>query len=202
MARTAIPLVLGTSADGEPISVPFFTATGTLSAVLGDPGLPKLLAIRALCAGARVQVLTVDPTPWLMMRDGSGLPAELITIAYPGTPPLSEGTRIDPWMIIDESGTPAAAVIRRPWQAFVAAPDVNTVTIAGMRGLDAIIMHRSTPSCRAAVIAAMDLPVPVTRSLHGIPGDVVAVACRGFVSLAPLTPDAAEIALLADYLPS
>jgi len=199
MARTAITVVMGTKADGEQVCVPFFTSQGTLNAALGDCGLPMLLALRALRTGARVQVITPCPDPWLMLRDGGGLPAELIAIAYPGTSPRADGTRVDPWMIIDESGTPAAAAVRRPWQAFIAAPGADAVTIAGLRGLDTIIMHRSTPACRAAVIAAMNLPVPAARSLHGIPRDVVAVANTGIVSFAPLNPDAAERALLSDY---
>jgi hypothetical protein len=203
----AIPIasgdaVLGTTADGEPITVPFFTERGVRAAALGDARLPKLLALRALRAGARVQVVTARPTAWLTLRDEARMPAERMAVVYPRTPPPTDSTRIAPWMVIDDTGTPATAAVARPWQAFVAAPSSDGVTIAGLRGLDAIILHRSTPACRAAVIVAMELPVPVVRSLHGIPGDVIVIARPGTVELVPLTLDAAEEALMAKSWPT
>jgi hypothetical protein len=190
-------VVLGTAADGDLISVPLFTERGVRAAALGDTGLPKLLVLRALGAGARVQVVTSHPAPWLALRDESRLPAERMTVVPPGTRPPADGSRTAPWMIMDDTGSPATAAVTRPWQAFVAAPDADEVTIAALRGLDSIILHRSTPACRAAAIVAMDLPVPVARSLHGIPRDVIAIAGPGSVSLVPVTPDATEQTLLA-----
>lgn len=194
---TAAPggVVLGTLPGGEPVGVPFFTAgRGTRAAVLGDPALPRLIALRALGAGARLQVVTARPEEWLSLRRSAWLPAERMAVVRPGAPPPEDGTRAAPCMIIDDTG---AAAVSSPWQAVVAAPGPRAVTIAALRGLDAIVLHRSTPACRAAVIAALNLPVPVTRSLHGIPGDVVAIATAGMVKLVPLTPDASERVLLA-----
>jgi hypothetical protein len=142
-------------------------------------------------------VVTARPTAWLTLREEARLPAERMAIVHPRTPPPADSTRTTPWMVIDDTGTPATTAVARPWQAFIAAPSSDGVTIAGLRGLDAIILHRSTPACRAAVIVAMDLPVPVVRSLHGIPRDVIVIARPGTVELVPLTPDAAEQALLA-----
>ena len=200
-ATCAIPIasgdvVLGTTADGELTTVPLFTERGVRAAALGDTRLPKLLALRALGAGARVQVVTARPSSWLTLRDEARLLAERMAVVHPGTPPPADSTPTAPWMIIDDTGPPAAAAVTRPWQAFVAAPGSDGVTIAGLRGLDAIILHRSTPACRAAVIVAMNLPAPVVRSLHGIPRDVVTIARPGTLEFVPLTPDAAEQALL------
>jgi hypothetical protein len=200
-AACAIPIasgdvVLGTTADGELTTVPLFTERGVRAAALGDARLPKLLALRALGAGARVQVVTARPSSWLTLRDEARLPAERMAVVHPGTPPPADSTPTAPWMIIDDTGTPAAAAVTCPWQAFVAAPGSDGVTIAGLRGLDAIILHRSTPACRAAVIVAMGLPAPVVRSLHGIPRDVVTIARPGTLEFVPLTLDAAEQALL------
>jgi hypothetical protein len=195
-------VVLGTAADGELIAVPLFTERGVRAAALGDAWLPKLLALRALGAGARVQVVTSHPASWLALRDEARLPVERLAVVRPGAPVPADGTKTTPLLTIDDTGSPAAAAVARPWQAYVAAPDSDDVTIAALRGLDSIILHRSTPACRAAAIVAMDLPTPVTRSLHGIPRDVVAVARPGTVSLVPLTPAAAEQALLGTPGPS
>jgi hypothetical protein len=193
---------IGTADDGELVTIPLFTERGVRAAALGDAGLPKLLALRALGAGARVHVVTSNPAPWLTLRDEARLPADLMAIVHPGTPAPADSTRAAPWLIIDDTGTPAAAAVARPWQAYIAAPDTDAVTIAGLRGLDAIILHRSTPACRAAVIVAMELPVPVVQSLHGIPRDVIAIARPGTVRLVPLTPAATEQALLVRSMPA
>jgi hypothetical protein len=200
--RAGGSVVLGTAADSELITVPLFTERGFLAAALGDAGLPKLIALRALGAGARLQVVTSCPASWLMLRAGARLGAAAMTVVGPGTPPPTGCSRAAPWLIIDDTGSPAAAAVRTPWLAFVAAPSSDGVTIAGLRGLDAIILQRSTPACRAAVIVAMNLPVPVVRSLHGIPRDVITVARPGTVEFAALTPDPAEQALLAGSWPA
>jgi hypothetical protein len=207
--KVAIPvapggIVLAAESSGEPVAVPFFTPTGpTRSAVVGDPMLPKLMALRALGAGARLQVVTSRPREWLRLRRCAWLSAGSMAVVRPGTPPPADGTRAAPWMIIDdtsEAAAPAsvaaAAGAGRPWQALVAAPDAGAVTIAALRGLEFVILHRSTPACRAAVIAALDLQVPVTRSLHGIPRDAVAIASPGIVSLGALEIAPSERALI------
>lgn len=174
-------VALGRQANGEPVVVPFFTAArGTAAAVIGDPALPKLVAMRALGGGARLQVVTSNPAEWLRLRGYAGLSADRLVVVRPGTPPPVDGTATAPWMVIDDAGGSRA------------------VTVAALRGLDAVVLYRSTPASRAAVVAALSLPDPVVRSLHGIPGDVAALACRGTVRLVPLRPDASERAVLAE----
>jgi hypothetical protein len=196
-------VALGTAADGEPVVVPFFSARrGTRFAVIGDPGLPKLIAVRALDAGARVQVVTTVPGDWFRLRGRARLSAERLAVVDPGAPP-PDGTRAEPWMIMDDTSfsvgdDTGAPMVANPWQAFVAISSARSVTVAALRGLDAIVLYRSTPACRAAVIAALRLPDSAVRSLHGIPPDVVAVASAGMVRLVPLRPDESECALLAE----
>jgi hypothetical protein len=190
-------VVLGTAVDGEPVVVPFFTARrGTRIAVIGDPALPKLIAHRAIDAGARVQVVTPAPGDWFRLRGRAGLSAERLAIVDPGAPPPPDGTRAEPWMIMDSTGAPGGSY---PWrQTFVAISNARRVTVAALRGLDAIVLYRSSPACRAAVVAATRLPDSAVRSLHGIPRDVVAVVSAGMVRLASLQPDASECALFTE----
>lgn len=173
-------VVLGTAANGEAAIVPFFTAgRPTRAAALGDPALPALIAVRAIGAGARLQVVTSRPEEWLRLRDRLRFRPERLVVVRQGTTTPACGTPAAPWMIIDDIGARA-------------------VTVPALRGLDAIVLHRSTPACRAAAIAALSLPDPVAASLHGIPRDVVVIASAGLVRRVPLRLDAAERALLAE----
>jgi hypothetical protein len=85
-----------------------------------------------------------------------------------------------------------------PWQTLVAASSARMVPVAALRGLDAIVLYRSSPACRAAVVAALRLPATAIRPLHGIPSDVVAVASAETVRLVPLRANAAECALFTE----
>jgi hypothetical protein len=193
-------VVLGTAPGGEPAIVPFFTATrGTRCAVIGDPALPKVLALRALDAGARVQVVTSMPGDWFRLRGRVGPSAERLAVVGPGAPP-PDATGAEPWMIMDDTGAVlgGATVASNPWQPFVAVSSARSITVAALRGLDAIVLYRSSPACRAAVVAALRLPDSVVRSLHGIPSDTIAVASPGMVRLVPLRPDESECALFTE----
>jgi type VII secretion protein EccE len=202
---TVIPVgqggvVIGGAVGGDPLAVPFFVAEGGIrAAVIGDAALPRLLALRALGAGARLQVVTSRPGGWLSLRDEARLPSERMTVVRQGTAPPSDGTRAAPWMIIDDTGSPAAAG-NRPWQAAVAVLSEGAVTAAALRGLNAIVFQRGTPACVAAVTAALSLPEPAARSLTGLPPGVFALACPGTVRLAPLTLDESERSALVQSL--
>lgn len=76
---------LGAAASGEPVTVPFFTAgRGTRGAMIGDPTLPRAIALRALEAGARLRVVTPRPAGWLGLRGGVGIYTERLTVVSPG----------------------------------------------------------------------------------------------------------------------
>lgn len=193
-------VVLGTAADGEPVAVPLFTARrGTRVAAVGDPALPKLMALRAIQAGARVQVVTAAPEDWFRLRGRAALSAERLAVVDRGAPP-PDSTRAEPWIIMDDTGGDGSCVplVSSPWHALVSTWSARAVAVAALRGLDTIVLYRSSPACRAAAVAALRLPDSAVRSLHGIPGDVVAVASAGQVRLVPLQADGSECALFAE----
>ena len=197
-------VVLGIVPGGEPVKVPFFTqARGTRCAVIGDPSMPKLMAKRALDAGARVQVVTPEPEDWFRLRGRAGLAPERLAIVGPDTAPPLDGTRASPWMIMDDTGIldgdgSAITWMSNPGQAFCAISTARALPVACLRGMDAIILYRSSPFCRAVAIAALGLPESAARQLTGIPTDVVAVASPSGVRLVPIKTDATECALFAE----
>jgi len=209
-------VVLGTVPGGEQVTVPFFTETrGTRCAVIGDPSIAKLIAKRALDGGGRVQVVTSEPEEWFRLRGHGGMSPERLVVVDPGTPPPTDGSRSNPWMIMDDtgiltsdgqgdgqdSGQSGRQVIPRvtnPWQAFCAVSSARGVPVASLRGMDAVVLYRSSPFCRAVAIAALRLPESAVRSLQGIPSDVIAVASPERVRLVPIRCDAFECALFAE----
>jgi hypothetical protein len=197
-------VVLGIAPGGEPVKVPFFTETrGTRCAVIGDRSMPKLMAKRALDAGARVQVVTSEPDSWFRLRGQAGLPPDRLIVVEPGTPPPPDDTHPSPWIVMDDTGIltdDGAGILPRsnPRQAFWAVSSARAVAVTALRGLDAVVLYRSSPFCRAVAVAALRLPESAARSLTGIPSDVVAVASAGGVRLVPLKTDASECALFTE----
>jgi hypothetical protein len=200
-------VALGTVPGGEPVVVPFFTETrGTRCAVIGDRSIAKLVAKRALDGGARVQVVTSEPDDWFRLRGHGEISPERLAVVDPGTPPPPDGTRSDPWMIMDDTGilggdgdeVQPIPRVSNPWQAYCAVSSARQVPVAALRGMDAVVLYRSSPFCRAVAIAALRLPESAVRSLHGIPSDVVAVASPERVRLVPIRCDPLECALFAE----
>jgi hypothetical protein len=189
-------ILLGTEAGGNPVAIRFFRPErATRMAVIGDPALPRLLAIRALTAGAKVQVVTSQPEEWLKLPGSTRPQAGRIAVVPVGTPPPSDAAQVAPLMVIhDTSAEPPP--LAGPCQSVVSVLGDEAVAADALRGLDAVFLYRSIPAWRAAVIAAMNLSMPAVRSLHGIPRDVVAVAWAGAVTLVQLTPDASVRALV------
>jgi len=205
LSVTAGGVVIGPQAGGEddgyPVAIPFFTAdAGTRTAVIGDPLLHRLLGLRALGSGARLQVVTSRPGPWLKLRSQAGQ-ADRMTVVRPGKQPPSDGTRADPWMVIDDTGAPAAAATR-PWLAVVSALTGSAELPAIPSGHDAIVIQRSSPSLAALIAGSFDLPQQTARSLQSIPDGQVAVAGTGAIRFARLVPDAAERSVLAGSMQS
>lgn len=183
---------------GSLVAFPFFSAAGaTRVTMLCDTLLPRLLALRALGAGARLQVVTHQPAGWLRLRGQAQLPPDRMLVVRPGTQHPSSGTRADPWMIMDDTGVPAAPG-SRPWQA--------VVTVLGQAGpvladQDAILAQRTSPDLAAMVGTALRLTGTAAQSLSQLPDGIVALARPGApIRLAQLAPDPAERMVLASSL--
>ena len=194
---------VGGAEDGWPVAVPFFSAeAATRIALIGDPLLHRLLGLRALGSGARLQVVTSRPGPWLKLRSGSRQP-DRITVVRPGQQqqPPSDGTPSDPWLLIDDTGSPAVAA-SHPWLAVVTALGESAGSQAIPPGHDAVVVQRSSQALAASLISSFDLPRPAARSAQAIPDGQVAVAWPGLIRFARLAPDAAERSILAGSMKS
>jgi hypothetical protein len=201
---TAGGVVIGPQAggaeDGGPVAISFFTGAGTRTAVIGDPLLHRLVGLRALGSGARLQVVTSRPGPWLKLRGQSGQPDRMIVVR-PGKQPPTDGTRADPWMVIDDAGSPSV-IASGPWLAVVSALSESAGQQPIAPGYDAIVIGRSSPALADSVAASFDLTPPSARSLRVVPDGQVAVARSGLIRFARLVPDGAERSVLAGSMKS
>jgi ESX secretion system protein EccE len=202
---TAGGVVIGPQAGGahrgDPVGLPFFGAEGIgRVTVLADPLLHRLLGLRALASGARLQVVTAQPAPWLRLRNDAGQ-AHRMTVVRPGTKVPADGTRTDPWLIIDDTGSPSI-VASSPWLAVVTALAQASPTNAVLPGQDAIMIQRSARTAADLVATSLGLPAEAARALADVPEGAVAIARPGGVRIAWLRPDDAERSILTSSLRS
>jgi type VII secretion protein EccE len=199
-AAGGIVLGAGATADAELVAMPLFSAeSATRVTVIGDQALPRLLALRALGTGARLQIVTSSIAAWRMLRDQARVPPERMTIVRPGTQAPPDGTPADPWVIMDDTGSPAVG--RRPWQAAVTVLGQAPSAGAVLPGQAAIVLQRTSELGAAAVSAALGLNGSQSSALQTIPDAVVALAQPGApLRFARLTPGAAERSMLAASL--
>ena len=204
---TALPaaaggVVLGSAAQEhtELVALPLFSAeAATRVTVIGDQALPRLLALRALGTGARLQIVTGNTAAWRMLRDQARVRPDRMTIVRPGTQPPPDGSPADPWVIVDDTGSPAVG--RRPWQAAVTVLGPAPAAGAVLPGQTAIVLQRTSELGAAAVTAALGLAGSLTTALQTIPDAMVVLAQPGApLQFAKLAPDAAERSLLAASL--
>jgi type VII secretion protein EccE len=195
-------VVLGSGAGDRArlVAVPLFTgADATRVTVIGDQALPRLLALRALGSGARLQIVTQSAGGWRALREQAGVRPDRVIIVRPGTPPPRDGTPAEPWMIMDETGSPAVG--RRPWQAAVTVLGQAPAAGAVPPGQTAIVLQRTSELGAAAVTAVLGLAGSVAPVLQTIPDGTVALAQPGApLQFAALAPDAAERSMLAASL--
>jgi hypothetical protein len=118
-----------------------------------------------------------------------------MTIVRPGTQPPGDATRADPWLTLDDTGSPAAPGTR-PWQAVISALSLTPKADSVLPGQDALLMQRANPDTAALAAAAL-APAGGDAALRDIPDAVVALARPGVpVRYAQLAPDPAERTIL------
>jgi len=187
---------VGGAGQGSPVAISCFAEHDvTRTTVIGEPLLHRLLGLRALGSGARLQVVTSQPDSWLKLRSQAGQ-GDRMTVVRPGTPPPRDGTRGDPWMIIDDTGAPAV-VPGQPWLAVVTALAESGPAEVILPGQDAIVVQRCSREAAASIASSLALPPQAERSLLTVPSGLVAVGRSGAISFARLTPDQAEGSVLA-----
>jgi type VII secretion protein EccE len=189
----------GGSRDGDLVALPSFAADGpSRTTVLADPLLHRLIGLRALASGARLKVVTAQPGPWLRLRNECGQPDRMAVVVQ-GSPPPADATRTDPWMVIDDTGSPPI-VGGHPWVAVVTALGEADADNAVLPGQDTIVVQRPTSREAATIAATFGLPSDATHALMAIPDGLVAVVRPGTTQIARLVPDEAERSILTSSM--
>jgi hypothetical protein len=122
-----------------------------------------------------------------------------MAVVVQGSPPPADATRTDPWMVIDDTGSPPI-VGGHPWVAVVTALGEADADNAVLPGQDTIVVQRPTSREAATIAATFGLPSDATHALMAIPDGLVAVVRPGTTQIARLVPDEAERSILTSSM--
>jgi hypothetical protein len=192
-------VVIGAGSTGDLVALPLFgAARGTRMCLAGHPALARLLALRAIGAGARVQAVTARPAGWLKLRRHLRLPSGQLAVDRPGTPAPGDGSRGSPWLVVEDSGGPATGA-PAAWRAVVTVMPELPGGPGTARGWDVVAFQETSPDGWAAIRSQMRLPGSGLDRAR-LPGHALAVAQPGSLRVAWLVPDETERAALVAAL--
>jgi hypothetical protein len=189
-------IALGMEQPGVPALVRLFRSSPTTVGVFGPAVLARLLALRALGAGAQVCVRTPHPAPWAALQPLAG---PWLTILPAGSPLPTGGTTWLPWLLVDEVDEAAPAARHEPagWQAAATVhPPLTPPAIGSVRSYDLLMVHGVASQAIEPLRAATGIPDHSAKWLSRMPAEVVALIADGEVRYAVMALSPAERAAL------
>jgi type VII secretion protein EccE len=187
-------LVLGTNRRGEPVPVRAFRPEPTRLVLVGGAERARLLALRALAAGAHVHVTTGRPEDWERLRRG----APALRVDGPGRnePGLDPPAPLRPQLVVVDA-PPLVPPPELPWRATLVVRDqITTADLDLLARADLVLLGQvSEPE---AVLAGSALGIGTAADWFArIRGDMIgAVVPRHTVRWAVAAPTPVERQLL------
>jgi hypothetical protein len=191
-------LVLGRDRHRAPLVLRVFRPEPTRVVLIGGVGCAQLLAMRAVAIGANVVIETARPARWSSFVQNCGVPPEIMGYAPPGgrSPFLTTPTR--PQLIVSDVGAALGQDITLTggWRAMLVVRDELTAWDLDMLGSADLVVMQPLTEVEAALVASA-LGLTETQGwLSRIAPEMVAVAGRGGVRYALLSPTSLERRLL------
>lgn len=169
-------VVVGTGNQRQPVVAQLFRNQPTQLGAFCAAYVAKLLAFRALAAGAQVQVMTPRPAVWEPLARSA--PPQWVSLVPPMSPTPRNATGTRPSLVIEDAGmaeSPARADLGA-WQAHLVLRPFMTPQMGGiLRGVDLVIMQRVQPEVLPVIQDAFGLPASTTQWLPTMPDDTVAL---------------------------
>ncbi|HEX6403353.1 MAG TPA: hypothetical protein VF003_09410 [Pseudonocardiaceae bacterium] len=179
-------MVLGCSADNEPLSVSVLRPQPTRLVLVGGLYLAHQVALRAMATGAWVVIATGRPAAWqLLIRAAGegpdGRHAPLVQVCPLAQAELPRASEDAPLLVMHDGGAVPQELFppRSPWQTTVyLLPDLHPQASRTAIDADLVLLQR-LPAEQAQLAAGIwRLPASMTKQLAGLTDD-------GVVALGP-----------------
>ncbi|MBM7082673.1 hypothetical protein [Micromonospora humidisoli] len=175
-------LVLGADRRRAAVTIRLFRPEPTRVVLVGGVWAGQLVAFRALALGARVVVVTADPTTWTGFGPAAlGRAADRVEVRVDGRPVPAAGTAGQPTLIVRDLPPHApGSTIPGPWQAeLTVLRRLDAGTAPALRDSDLCVLQRLSADESVTAQQALRLPPDSGRFLRVMADDMLALVGGG-----------------------
>ena len=188
---------VGVNDVGAPTAVQLFRSQPTQVMLVTAAYVARLLALRALAAGAAVRMVTSRPQGWQPVA--ACVPPGRAAFVAPDAAQPPESTPDLPLLRCDDLG-PGGAGTRSDlgaWQSRLIVQDFTPASaVPGLRAYALVVLQRVRPDLAHPLQAAFGLSAQVAGALPRMPDDVIALLAPGRTTFVRLVPSLVETSLL------
>ncbi|MFJ6198339.1 hypothetical protein [Micromonospora sp. NPDC092111] len=178
----AAGLVLGADRRRAAVTIRLFRPEPTRVALVGGVWAGQLIAFRALALGARVVVVTADPSTWAGFGPAAlGRVGDRVEVRVDGRPMAATGTPQQPTLVVHDLPPGAAGpATLGPWQTeLTVLRRLDPGTAPALRDGDLCVLQRLSAAESATAQHALRLPPDSGRFLQVMADDMLTLVGGG-----------------------
>ncbi|AIJ22173.1 hypothetical protein [Amycolatopsis methanolica] len=174
VSASSVGLPLGRDQNGFPVALTLFRPEPVSVSLIGGAWAARLMAYRALRAGARLLVFSQHPADWVQLGQSATGRTDRVAVVAPGSPPAVTASADAPVLCLHDA--PQSQSEPEAWQTRVLlhrrlTPD----RVGAVPGSDLVLMQRLTPNEASLLAPALRLAQRTTQQLQMLRDDMLAV---------------------------
>jgi len=174
VSASSVGLPLGKDHDGFPVALTLFRPEPVSVSLIGGAWAARLMAYRALRAGARLLVFSQHPSDWVQLGQSATGRTDRVAVVAPGAPPGVTASADAPVLCLHDA--PQSPSEPEAWQTRVLLHRrLTPERVGSMPGSDFVLMQRLTPNEASLLAPALRLTQRTSQQLQMLRDDMLAV---------------------------
>lgn len=174
VSASSVGLPLGRDQNGFPVALTLFRPEPVSVSLIGGAWAARLMAFRALRAGARLLVFSTHPADWVQLGQSATGRTDRVAVVAPGAPPAVSASADAPVLCLHDA--PQSASEPEAWQTRVLLHRrLTPERVGAVPGSDLVLMQRLTPNEATLLAPALRLTERTTQQLQMLRDDMLAV---------------------------
>lgn len=175
-------LIFGADVDQNPVPVRFFRPEPTRITMVGGAWAARLVVFRALALGARILVMTGDPSAWHGLGEQATGQSDRVLVAHGERPVGVHGAAHQPVLVVYDLGVsgPSSSPELGPWQTqLTVLRQLDERGVPAVQDAHLVVMQRLALSEAALIASALRLTSQSTQLLQVMEDDMLALMGGG-----------------------
>ncbi|NYI93427.1 hypothetical protein HNR02_006802 [Amycolatopsis endophytica] len=174
VSASSVGLPLGRDQNGFPVALTLFRPEPVSVSLIGGAWAARLMAYRALRAGARLLVFSQHASDWVQLGQSATGRTDRVAVVAPGSPPAVSASADAPVLCLHDA--PQSQSEPEAWQTRVLLHRrLTPERVGAMPGSDLVLMQRLTPNEASLLAPALRLTQRTSQQLQMLRDDMLAV---------------------------